>query len=218
MGIYILTLALWLSPPVALAFIWFFFTKRTRLRKHFLIGCATLSLFTIIGISTGISTTLIEVDWFLVGFIYFTISCFLIATQFQKNKFIKTTGVISMSIVFAIGYFSSTAGWLGLGFVLHELDTDAEVWLDSETIYKETILGNAISDYRGKEVRICKTISWFPVIEWTVERKQYFNLITCLNRLQPVYNSQAQVVYLSASTTWGSNDSLVYWHDTLKIR
>lgn len=120
-----------------------------------------------------------------------------------------------MAFTFGLGYISGTVGALGVGFVVAEYDTDTEKWLGDGLIYKETSLGNAISDYRGKRVEIYKTISWFPILEWRTQKKEYFNLITYGNKLTVEYKPTENKIFLSTSMLWGKDKHTENWADTL---
>ena len=119
-------------------------------------------------------------------------------------------------MVFGIGYISSTFGILGVGFVLGEYDTSVETRISKNLIYKETSLGNAISDYRGKRVEIYKTISWLPIIEWRILDKEYYSVIPYLNRLNVVYLPETKTIYLNAEEI--SAGKIETWADTLKLK
>jgi len=121
-----------------------------------------------------------------------------------------------MVVVFGIGYISSTFGILGVGFVLGEYDTSVETRISKNLIYKETSLGNAISDYRGKRVEIYKTISWLPIIEWRILDKEYYSVIPYLNRLNVVYLPETKTIYLNAEEI--SAGKIETWADTLKLK
>ena len=110
----------------------------------------------------------------------------------------------------------STFGILGVGFVLGEYDTSCETRISKNLIYKETPLGNAISDYRGKRVEIYKTISWLPIIEWRILNKEYYNVIPYLNRLNVDYHPETKTIYLNAEEI--SAGKIENWVDTLKLK
>ena len=122
-----------------------------------------------------------------------------------------------MFVVFGLGYFSATAGILGIGLVIEQYETDREIWLGNGLIYKENSLGNAISDYRGKEVEVYKTFSWLPIIEWRINDKSYYNVITYLNPLTVDYKPNEHKIYLSATMQWGKDKKIVNWSDTLNL-
>jgi hypothetical protein len=171
-----------------------------------------LSLF---GLLTNISTTLSALDWILVSSCYLTVSFVLWWTQFQGNKLLKILGILAMIFIFGLGYLLGTIGALGVAFAVGEYETDTERWLGDGLIYKESSLGNAISDYRGKRVEIYKTISWMPIVEWRIQKKEYFNFITYGNKLNIDYQPTENKIYLSTSSLTGKDRHTERWADTL---
>lgn len=122
-----------------------------------------------------------------------------------------------MFIVFGIGYFFGSAGILGVGFVTAEYETDYEQWLGNGLIYKESVLGNAISDYRGKKVEIYQTLSWLPIIEWRIAKKEYHNLITYSGRLEVEYKEAENKIFLTRTVQWGKDNQTQNWSDTISL-
>ena len=215
--ILIILIALWTYPLITLFLVWW--TKnRQAIRKKIIWISVFASLTALFGLLTNISTTLSVVDWILVTSIYFTISLLLWLIQFRQKLILKIIAVVGMIIVFGIGYLSSTIGIIGIGFVVNEYTTDTERWFASGMIYKECVLGNAISDYRGKKVEIYKTISWLPIIEWRIKHKEYYNFITCLHPLTVDYRQGEGKIYLTTSALWGRDNHLETWADTLVIK
>ena len=121
-----------------------------------------------------------------------------------------------MAIVFGLGYLLSTIGILGVGFVLGDYDTSSQTHISKNLIYKETTLGNAISDYRGKRVEIYKTISWFPIIEWRILNKEYYNIIPCFNQINVNYQPDTRTFILRAKEI--NAEKMETWADTLKLK
>jgi len=213
----IILIGLWTYPIISFIVLWL--TKnRLELRRQLIIASSILTALAFFGLATNISTTLSELDWLIVSTIYLTISLTLAWTQFQKNKILKVFGIIAMVLVFGVGYLSGTIGALGVGFVVGEYDTEYEEWLGGGIIYKESTLGNAVSDHRGKKVEIYKTISWLPLIEWRTEVKEYKEYITIMTTpLTIVYKPEDNKIYLSASMWWEHDKKNIIWADTLII-
>lgn len=210
----IIIFGLWIYPIAGVLL--FYLTKNNpKIQKRIVYIVFLFSGITILGLLTNISTTITTLDWILVSSIYLTISLVLWWTQFQQNKFLKIIGLIALSLVFGIGYLSGTVGALGVGFVVAEFDSDTEVWLGDGYIYKESSLGNAISDYRGKRVEIYKTFSWLPIIEYRSQKKEYYNIVTYCNKLNLDYKPKENKLYLSASMNWGKEKQIQNWADTL---
>ncbi len=210
----IILFGLWIYPIICLILLWVTKNKST-VRKRLFYVAFILTGLTLFGLLTNVSTTLSELDWILVSIIYFSVSLVLWWTQFQTNKLLKIMGVISMIFIFGLGYFFGTVGVLGVGFVVSEYETDIEKWLGDGLIYKEFALGNAISDYRGKRIELYKTISWMPIIEWRIQKKEYFNLIT--KNLTIDYKPNENKICLSASILWSKDRLSETWTDTLYL-
>jgi hypothetical protein len=172
---------------------------------------------TIIGILTNVSTTSTLLDWILVSGIYLTVSLVLWWTQFQANKALRILGFVSTSAVFSVGYLVGSVGVLGVVFVVGNYAVDSQQWLPNGLIYKESILGNAVSDYRGRKVEIYKTIPWIPIIEWRIKEKEYRNIITYQKKLDVRYSQTTNEIYLSTSMEFGEGIHPEYWSDTLKL-
>jgi len=213
----IILIGLWTYPIISFIVLWL--TKnRLELRRQLIIASSILTALAFFGLATNISTTLSELDWLIVSTIYLTISLTLAWTQFQKNKILKVFGIIAMVLVFGVGYLSGTIGALGVGFVVGEYDTEYEEWLGGGIIYKESTLGNAVSDHRGKKVEIYKTISWLPLIEWRREVKEYKEYITIMTTPLTIdYKPENNKIYLSASMWWEHDKKNITWADTLII-
>ena len=212
----IILIALW-TYPIICYFVLRLTAKRLKTRKYIFITCIAASVLTAFSLLTNISTTFLPLDWVLLTSVYFLLCLALWWTQFQTSKILKILGVICMFIVFGIGYFSATAGILGVGFVTAKYETDREVWLGDGLIYKENGLGNALTDYRGKEVEVYKTLSWLPIIEWRIKDKSYYNVITYLNRLKVDYKPKEHNIYLSTTMLWGKDKRIINWSDTLNL-
>jgi hypothetical protein len=214
----IILIGLWTYPIIS--FLVLRLTKnRLELRRQLITASSVLAVLALFGLTTNISTTLSELDWFVVSTIYLTISLTLAWTQFQKNKIVKVFGNITMFLVFGVGYLSGTIGALGVGFIIGEHDTVYEEWLGDGIIYKETTLGNAVSDHRGKRVEIYKTISWLPLVEWRTEVKEYKEYITIMTTPLTIdYKPEDKKIYLSASMWWEHDKKHINWADTLTIK
>ena len=139
-------------------------------------------------------------------------------TQFQQRKILKIIGAVSMVIVFGLGYLSGTIGALGVGFIINEYETEYEKWLGNGIIYKERLLGNAVSDERGKKVELYRTISWLPIIEWRIQTETYTTYLRCVSTPTEInYQPQEKKVYLSGSI-WSEYDKkYINWNDTIDV-
>lgn len=206
--------ALWIYP-IAAYFLLRQASRKPKARKYLFIAVPTVAIITILGWLTNVSTTLSVFDWFCVTSIYLSICLLLWYLWFQSNRIVKGIGIVAMVVTFIVGYLAGTIGVLGIGFVTGSYDTDRESWLGDGLIYKESILGNAISDYRGKKVEVYRTLNWLPVIEWRIQHKEYYNSITYLTPLTVDYIAAEKKLLLSAFAE--PNGQLVNWTDTLQL-
>jgi hypothetical protein len=217
MSVIIILGAIWCYPIITYFLLWFT-RKNTLLRKRIVYTSLIITGLTAIGILTDISTTVAAIDWILLTSIYFTFTLLLWLTLFIKNKLIRIPAIIIAGIIFGVCYLMGSVGALGIGFVAYGFETRKEQWLTDGIIYKETPLGNALSDYRGKKVEIYKTIPWFPIIEWKTQTKKYYNLIVYQKTLHTDYRPAEKKLYLSASMRWVPKGTVYYFADTLSIR
>lgn len=185
-------------------------------KRNILIVSLIISLLSIFGLVFSVSTTIKVLDWILLTSCYFSICLMLWHLMSSKMKIVKYTSIVLMILVFGIGYFSATFGILGVGFILGDFDTNNEIWLNNGLIYKETSLGNAVSDYRGKRVEIYRTIKWLPILEWRIEKKEYFNVIPYLGPLTVYYKPVDKMIFLSAKDTRFEEPK--YWYDTIRLK
>ena len=84
-------------------------------------------------------------------------------------------------------------------------------------IFKEISFGDALSDHSGKRIEIYKTISWFLIIVWRMDKKEYFNLITNRNKLMVNYNAKENALFLSTSSKSAIDSGIEKWTDTINL-
>jgi len=210
----IILVAIWTYPIIG--FLLFRFTKTNEIIRNRIIGTVTgISITAVIGYLVNVSSTSTELDWLFFTIPYLLISIFLWWAFYHNTKAIKSLAVFGMALIFGLGYFLGSVGILGIGLGIGDYQTDSETWYDNGFIYKETSLGNAIADYRGKRVEISNTIPWLPILEWEVETKEYFGRAVYKNRLEVEFNSDKKEFYLSTIDQF--IDSTEFWTDTLKI-
>lgn len=219
MTTWIITIITLLTFPI-IGFSIFSLTKnKIDIRNKVLWILFAADLFAIAGLLTNVSTTLTELDWIIVSSLYLTICTLLWIAFGLKNKIIKAISILVMICVLGLSYLSGTIGALGLRFITAEYTPEIEQWLGNGIIYKETSLGNAISDYRGKRVEIFQTISWLPIIEWRVTSKVYETYITIMTTPLTVnYKPNEDKIYLSASMWWENEHKQQEWSDTLLLK
>ena len=210
----IFLIALWTYPVIALVFIRMTRTRPVLRKKVFRISIILLVL-TCISLLTGVSTTSTLFDWVLLTNFYL-LPCLLIFTMVESSiLWTKVTGIISMIVVCTAGYLISTVGALGLGFALNEHTPDREEWVDDGYIVKEIILGNAISDHRGKRVEISRTCSWLPLFEIPVTQKEYSGFDVYGDSLDVHYSQDDGTVALKIEYE-GFEPSII-WSDTIHL-
>lgn len=214
MAFQIVILGLWAYPVVAFSLLWLTKKRSAMRRKIFLVSGFSAAL-TLLALLTHISTTSSILDWFMLSTLYLSWSLLLIWTAFQKKRLWKLLGVLAMLCSFSLGYISGTVGIVGVGLVIADYEVNSEKWLGDSLIYKETRVGNAISDYRATEVEIYRTISWIPILEWREQKKVYPNIVN-YNNFDVDYRSKEDLVIIS-TTTYGKKAKLEHWTDTLKI-
>jgi hypothetical protein len=217
MDIFLITLiSLWINP--VLGFILARVTKnKSRPRRYITLIFAAIFIIQIISILFDITFTSITVDFIFTSIFYLGI-CFTIwVIVFHNKKILKVVGIILAVVIFSINYLSGTVGILGVGFVLYDWETNQEIKLEDNLIYKEVSLGMALDDFRGKRVEIFRQVGFLP-IERKITEKSYYNEIPwSIKKLNVEYNSQTKEVYLLGVDTLKNNE-IEYWKDTLNIK
>jgi hypothetical protein len=211
----IILIAIWTFPILTLILVRLT-RNNARWKKRIIKIVLGITSLTILGLVFNFSTTIKELDWILVTSVYFSICLILWVVFFFTNKIVKVLATIAMILVFGFGYLSGTIGFIGVGFVVGAYDTTYEKWLGDGLIYKETPIGNAIADYRGKRIEIYKTISWLPIIEWRIMHREYYNWITYGNNLNVDYRANDKAIYLNVSEP-GKDNKLETWSDTIRF-
>lgn len=155
-----------------------------------------LTILITVCLLVDISTTSIEVDWALITLYYFGL-CLVIWRVIEfRNKLIKILGYILMTLVFGLGYFSGTIGGLGVGFVTAEYVPRKQNKITDGLYYKETRLGNAVSDYRGLQVEIFKEFKYLPFIEKRVSTNRYFGMDLIRYDMIYTYDDPSKTLHL----------------------
>lgn len=213
----IVIFAFWFYP--LLAYVAVRATTDKPIERYYLLWTTnSLGALAIIGLITGITTTSILLDWFLLMSIYGS-ACLMIwiyrTERGQKARYLA--GIAQLS-VFGIGYVFSTAGFLAVGFMVEaHVPTDIRN-IDNNLIYKEIPYGNAVSDFRLKRVEITRTLPVLPVLEWPVIRKEYDASDELMAPPFGIYyNQQRQQVCLSASHLSDDTHRVETWSDTLDV-
>lgn len=218
MEIIIILAALWLYPILS-----YFIIRLTKnnaaLLKKIVSTLCVFSIVSLVGFFTNISTTASIIDWMLITTIYLLFLILLWLTQFQKRKFIKIIGLLILLVTIGLNYLLGTVGALGLAMVVGQLDVDKEQWFGDGIIVKQSTIGNALTDYRGKKVEIYQTWKWLPIFEYRIQQKEYMNIITYGNPLAVSLSDTRNTVFLSTSMIYGPEKKNTYnWADTLIIK
>lgn len=174
-----------------------------------------VSLATVLGLLTRISTTSLELDTVLVTSLYFSISLGVWIGIERPQKVVRVICIVLSIFIFGLGYLSGTIGALGVGFITGSFESSNVIWYDNGIIYKEKPLGNAFTDFRGKEVEIYRTISWLPIIEWRLTNRKYYTVDTYRNPLQVEYLRSSETFILSLPDSVKIEDQT--WGDTLSV-
>src|SRR5690349_3037983 len=138
--------SIWFYPLIS-----FYVVKRTRdnlgLRKKIVMTVLGVSLATVFGLLTRISTTSLQVDTALITSVYFSISLGLWIGIERSQKLDRVICIVLSVLIFGLGYLSGTVGALGVGFITGESESSKVIWYDNGIIYKEKPLGNAFTDF-----------------------------------------------------------------------
>ena len=201
-------LALWTYPLISLIVIWQTRNK-PKIRERILYSSFMLTGLTLVGLLTNVSTTSSVFDWLMISNIYLSISLALSWALFHSNKLLKIVGFIAIICINGVGF---TYG-IAVGFIVGDYETDTEKWFDDGIIYKDMSIGNVIAQVRGRRVEIYKTLPWLPIIEWRIQKKEYFDFVTVLNKFTIDYKPNKQTIYLSISPQTGGK-----WLDSLILR
>ena len=151
------------SPVLAYMLLWAATKKRQMLRPLVIIT-ASVCLLTIAGLLTKISTVSQTVNWFLLGFLYFGACLAIWGAWFFGNAALKVLGVFAIFVAFIPGYFLSTVGAPGLGYMVNDNMAGERVWLTSNRLRCETSIGNTLSSNEYKKVEIYKKVGLFPFL------------------------------------------------------
>jgi hypothetical protein len=206
-----------LAYPIAALLLVGLTKKKPRIRKKVFLACFAANILALFGLLTNITTTWTAFDLAIVSGFYLTVCLLLWLGWEWRNSIIKVLSLLAMICVFGMGYISGTVGVLGIGFATNEMEPDVEKRFDDGLIYKETALGNALTDYRGKKVEVYRTIPWLPLLERRILEKDYFNVVTYLSALSVKYKPAENKIYLAASHPRGNERQVLHWADTLQL-
>ncbi len=217
MDIFVITLFFLIISPICAYIIYRNTEKgssqRQRILKKVLITASFIVIMTFFGVST-ISQTL---DWIILGILLFCI--YLTAWFAFDMKFLPKV----LRILIGVGLFlslsfsllSCTIGLLGTAWIIGDYDFDKEKKLSKTIIYREYIKGNALSDYRLKEIVILRRPRILPFIEYRIARRKYYNWDIVFSKLDVDYIEDSNTINLKGNIETDSTE--VMWTDTIYL-
>lgn len=214
MSTWIITLAaLWIYPILT----YYLSSWGQSNNKLKIISFATLTVLSVMTLFliSDISTTSLEIDWILLTSYYFGICFILWRVVRTKSIILRVFGYTLMTLVFGIGYISGTIGALGVGFVTAEFVPREEKEIESGLTYKETGLGNAISDNRGVRIEIYRHYKYLPFLEKRISTNEYYGFVLAKYDVIDTYDRDAKTLYLTLDIK-DSKDN-VEWNKEIKI-
>ena len=214
MSFITLVIALWTYPILAFVLMKSV-SKKEKIKNRLLKWLVEITVLVVISFLFKFSTIIPLLDWILFTIPFLLISCLLWLTQFQSNKLIKIIGIIFMVVVFGVGYLLSTVGLLGLGFIVAEYEPNRKMELSNNLEYRETWLGNAISDHRGKRFEVYQQIGWLPIMERRIACKENYNLIVYPDSINVQFDDLNHKVYLNTNQRKRNHEQI--WNDTLYL-
>lgn len=199
----IVLVSLWIYPLLSL-----FLVKASKgkpaFRKYLIKMSALSSLVIVLSLFLGISTTNTNVDWWLFMTLYFSWCTLCWMLSELRSNFLALLSVPLILLTFFIGYFSSTVGALGVGFIISEYEASVEKKLSNTLYYKEFYKGSALSDYRDLAIQIIKTPSWLPFVEIELKEKYYNEEIAVYEPTVVSYDSKEERILLFKQWTDGN--------------
>jgi hypothetical protein len=159
---------MWINPIAG-----FHLHKRTLKRQEFHHKMKRIFRYTLViiiaGIFTNISTASTIIDWMLVGIMHFIVCFFLWAGLFQKINFISLMSLLSMFLIYGLGYFA------GILFfpIITQYEQSKTVRLNNTIVYKEFPIGIPSEICTGNKVCLYKRYSVFPLFERKIFEKDY---------------------------------------------
>lgn len=191
----IVLLCLWTYP--ILAYFLIRLSRHNKILRNRIAGTTLLLIILVtISLSLDISTTSIEADWILLTLYYLGLCLGIWRVVEFRNKLIRIPGYFLMILVFGLGYFSGTMGVLGVGFIIGEYVPRKQNKITNCLFYKETRLGNALSDYRGLQVEIFQEFKYIPFVEKRVSTNRYFGMDLIRYEIIYTYDAPSKTLHL----------------------
>ncbi|NDV69092.1 hypothetical protein [Dysgonomonas sp. 25] len=187
------------------------------IRKIVPVVLAALSVLGILGCLTGITTTSLLLDFFILSSPYLLVFCLLWWTFFTKRNYARWLSLISVVAISLIGIvcdvFLYAAAAMGESIMK---TTDKEInppYSYKETFYIKNNMGGSPPDYRYR-IEIYKTIPHLPILEKKIAERNYSDtlLFKKKNEVKVEYKPDKEVFYLSVPP--GGHDG---WSDVIVI-
>lgn len=173
MTVFLTTLiALWANPIISYFIVYYTKSKIQISKKLFILSIFIISMV-VICLLTNISTTVIEVDFFILAIFHFFICILLWQGYYYKNEIVSSFAILFLIIAFEIGYYYSTVGIIATLFVVKEFEPSKEIRINKSTVYKEYNFGNALTSREGTKLSLFTNYYWFPFFEREFFSKQY---------------------------------------------
>ncbi|NDV69091.1 hypothetical protein [Dysgonomonas sp. 25] len=146
--------------------------RKPKAKKRLLVVLFSVSFFGIAGFLTGISTISLLVDLLFLSALYMVIPVLLWKISYSKKKWLGILGILSFVGFYIVSFF---VGFVALiAMVAGNYIPDLDRKINGGYSYKETHLGAAVSNYRGRRIEIYKTIPFLPFLERKVAEKEYY--------------------------------------------
>lgn len=207
-------MALWLYPFLAYV-IYRTTLKAAKVRRKILLSLIAVNTAGIIGLCAGISTLWIVLNTIIVSTLYLTVCLLFWIGQDSKSTIIKVISIISMILTFSFGFFAGSVGLLGVAFALGEYTPNSTIRLDQDFVYQEYHLGNALTDYRGKRIKVSKKLPIVRFLQKKVFEKEYYDIDAYMNPMKVQYDKEEKSLTLSPIADKFKNDSKYKWPDII---
>lgn len=188
----------------------------TKTQKRIVLSLCAISVLIILSLLVHIITISQNLNWFLVTSIYLTVSVLLWLTRSATKPIIKNVGTGLRFIIFGVGYFAATFGFLFVSLASSALETGQRKWLTDNLIYKERNIGLGPSpSVRLKKIEIYRTVDILPLLACRIEAKTYDEWVLPLKQnLEVSFSEKYQTLYL-ASVVKGYK--VFHFADTIKL-
>lgn len=179
-------IALLLYPIIGLVFVWATRSK-PQLRKKGVVSITAISAIILSGYYLDISTISTELDLMLTTAPYLLLCMLMWWAVFYSKKYLKALSLVITIIIIGSGYLLGTLGFLGILWAT-EIPNRVIRYEDGH-ILKLTTLGNALTDHRGVKIEVCRTLTFFPLLEKRhVKRVHSNNYLRYMRTWEVIYN------------------------------